>query len=140
MNAVQLTGRPNTRAEVSSFVNISSDVIKPVCGQYEILVKVKAASVSVEDLKYATGSLHYALVSPTPTLDNPVMRERWGCWAEYLTIPSTRVVTKPEQYTWAEAAALPLPSLVASTAVRLAGYNRLPRIEIEKGDSRIETC
>ena len=172
MNAVQLIGRPTTRTEVSSFVNISSNAIKPVCGQQEILVKVKAASVTVEDLNYATGSLHYALVSPTPTPDNPVilgqefsgvveevggkvenikvgeavlgtkpvLRERCGCWAEYLTIPSTRVVTKPEHYTWAEAAALPLPTLVAATAVRLAGYSRLPRIEIERGDTRIETC
>merc|ERR1711892_126046 len=157
----ELTGRAATRGEVSSLVNITSTAIRPVCGQYEVLVKVKAAGLTIEDLNYATASHHYALLSLSPTQDNPVilgqdfsgvveevgakvenvevgdsvlglkpaLRERSGCWAEYVAVNGSKLVTKPEGYSWAEAAAMPLSSLVAASVVKVAGFSRLPRVE-----------
>merc|ERR1711936_658238 len=134
MNAIQLTERPTTRDQVSSLLNTTTTATRPVCGNYDVLVKVRATSVTIEDITYATGTNQYALVSLTPTQENPVVlgqefsgvveevgskvsnlqvgdkvlglklaiRERYGAWAEYVSVPSSRLVIKPECYSFAE--------------------------------------
>ena len=51
---------------------------------------------------------------------------RWGTWAEYVTVSAAAVLVKPETYSFAQAAALPMSSLVAWGAVKAAGFQTKP--------------
>ena len=159
MKAVLLTGKPQARAEITKFLTVSQEVQKPSINQTEVLVRVKASAVNIEDIMNGVG--RRMLVSLTATKDEPVvlgqefsgvveevglkvkdfkpgdevlghkmpLRERWGTWAEFVAVNETVLVKKPENYSFAEAAALPMSALVAYGAVQAAGLFNKPVVE-----------
>jgi NADPH:quinone reductase-like Zn-dependent oxidoreductase len=50
-------------------------------------------------------------------LTHPVPLRHQGCWAEYLLARAELTAHKPDELTWAEAAALPIPALTAVQVV-----------------------
>jgi len=159
MKAVLLTGKPQARADITKFLTVSKEVQKPSIKQNEVLVRVKASAVNIEDIMNGVG--RRMLVSLTATKDEPVvlgqefsgvveevglkvkdfkpgddvlgrkmpLRERWGTWAEFVAVNEKVLVKKPENYSFAEAAALPMSALVAYGAVKAAGLINKPVVE-----------
>lgn len=155
MRAVLLMGKPASRAEIISLLKVA-EAPRPLCGAKEVLVKVKASSLNIEDIMAAVG--RRPLVYTTATADKPVVlgqefsgvveevgskvkdfkvgddvlghkfpfRIRWGTWAEYVAIGADKLVKKPEKYSYAEAAALPMSALVAYAGVNAAGLYKKP--------------
>jgi len=150
MKAVILTGTPSTRAEITKYLSVSDSVPKPEIKAGEVLVKVKASALNIEDIMIGVGRF---MCSITATKEDPVVlgqefsgvveevgnkvkdfqpgdevfghkvpiKQRWGTWAEYVAVSEKVLVKKGEKYSFAEAAALPMSSLVAYGAVKAAG-------------------
>lgn len=159
MRAVLLTGKPQVRADITKFLTVSQEVQKPFIKDSEVLVRVKASAVNIEDVMNGVG--RRMLVSLTATKDEPVvlgqefsgvveevgskvkdfepgdavlgrkmpLRERWGTWAEFVAVNSKVLVKKSENYSFPEAAALPMSALVAYGAVKAAGLINKPVVE-----------
>jgi len=159
MRAVILSGKPATRNGITELLSISDDVPTPDIKSDQVLVKVKATSLNIEDIMNGVG--RRIGVSLTATKEAPVvlgqefsgiiekvgdkvkkfkvgdsviaykvpLRVRYGSWAEFVCIGEGSLVHKPEQYTFAQAAALPMQSLVAFGAVKAAGFLNKPLLD-----------
>ena len=57
------------------------------------------------------------------------LRVRHGSWAECVVVGEAALVHKPDTYSWAEAAALPMQSCVAHAAVKAAGLLAAPVLD-----------
>ena len=57
------------------------------------------------------------------------LRVRHGSWAEFVSIGESCLINKPDSYSFAEAAALPMSALVAFSAVKAAGFFSNPVVE-----------
>ena len=57
------------------------------------------------------------------------LRVRHGSWAECVAVGEAALVHKPDTYSWAEAAALPMQSCVAHAAVKAAGLLTTPVLD-----------
>jgi NADPH:quinone reductase-like Zn-dependent oxidoreductase len=124
------------------------DIEKPVPGDEEVLVKVKAASVNPLDWHYMRGSPYaMRLMSGIGAPDNPsmgvdfagtvisvgsnvtrfksgdaVFGGRSGAFGEYLVIPESRAVAlKPDNVSFEDAAAVPIAAVTALQALRDKG-------------------
>ena len=107
----------------------------------EVLIEVKAAGVASWDEIVRTGDWDVGRAPPLalgveaagevvavgPGVDWPVIGAgvlthplpllHQGCWAERLVAPAHLVAEKPDNASWAEAAALPVPALTAEQVV-----------------------
>ncbi|WP_410595633.1 NADP-dependent oxidoreductase [Amycolatopsis sp. lyj-23] len=131
------------------------EVVKPVPGPTEVLVRVHAAGVDPVDWKTRSGGGVTGIAGDLPLIPGwdvsgvveevgigvttlepgdevygmPRFPRAAGCYAEYLTAPSRQLARKPATVTHAEAAAVPLAALTASHALvdtaRLAPGQRL---------------
>ncbi len=125
---------------------------RPVPGDDEVLVRVRAAAVSIGDHHVVTGKPYLIRLSPFGGLPRPknsvpggamsgrveaiganatafhpgdeVYGEvRSGAWAEYVVVPAARLALKPSNLTFDQAAAAPW-GVVALQALRDAGALR----------------
>ena len=82
MNAVLLSGKPPVRADITKYLamyltiitkylTISDSVTKPAIQQNEVLVRVKASAVNIEDIMNGVG--RRMLVSIAATKEAPVV-------------------------------------------------------------------
>jgi len=159
MKAVLLSGKPPVRADITKYLTISDSVTKPAIEQNEVLVRVKASAVNIEDIMNGVG--RRMLVSIAATKEAPVvlgqefsgvveeigskvkdfkqgdevlghkipLRVRWGTWAEFVSVNEKVLVKKAACYSFSEAAALPMSALVAYGAVKAAGLVDKPLLE-----------
>lgn len=127
------------------------EVAKPVPGDRDVLVRVRAASVNPLDWHYMRGSpyimrLDAGVGKPAITQlgvdfagiveavgkdvtrfkpDDEVFGGRTGAFSEYLTVSEDRnIVPKPANVTFAQAAAVPVAAITALQAVRDKGRVR----------------
>jgi len=159
MKAILLTAKPATRTDITKFLHVSDTVTKPSVKANEVLVKVKATALNIEDIMNGVG--RRMLVSLTATESDPVvlgqefsgvveevgskvkdfksgdevlghkipLRVRWGTWAEYVAVSEKVLVKKPPSYSFSEAAALPMSALVAYGAIKASGSFEKPVLE-----------
>ena len=158
MKAILLNGKPSSRADITKFLSVSDSVPKPSIKPNEVLVRVKASAMNIEDVMIGVGRM---LSSLTATKEDPVvlgqefsgvveevgsnvkefkqgdevfghkmpLKVRWGAWAEFVAVNEKVLVKKEEKYSFAEAAALPMSALVAFGAVKAAGLVETPLLE-----------
>ena len=158
MKGIILTGKPSSRSEITKFLSVSDSIPKPGIKAGEVLVRVKASAMNIEDIMIGVGRF---MCSVTATKDDPVVlgqefsgvveevgskvkefqvgdkvcghkipiKQRWGTWAEYVTVDENVLVKKGENYSFAEAAALPMSALVAYGAVKAAGLFEHPVLD-----------
>jgi NADPH:quinone reductase-like Zn-dependent oxidoreductase len=130
-------------ARTGSLDNLSVDTVdRPVPGPGEALVRVQAAAINPSDVKNVLGKMPMTTVPRTPGRDfagvveqgpsnligRPVFGtggdlgfRRDGSHAEYLTVPVEAILIRPEALSPEQAAAIGLPYLTASAALRAAG-------------------
>ena len=53
-------------------------------------------------------------------------RVRYGSWAEFVCVGESSLIHKPDQYSFSQAAALPMQALVAYGAVKASGFLNQP--------------
>ena len=70
MKAIILTGKPATRSDITKFLAVSDSVPKPSIKQNEVLVRVKASAMNMEDILMGVGR---PLCSVTATTEAPVV-------------------------------------------------------------------
>jgi len=159
MKAILLSGKTSARADITKFLSVSDSVPRPSIQPSEVLVRVKASALNIEDVMNGVG--RRMLVSLTATKEAPVvlgqefsgiveevgskvkdfkqgdevlghkmpLRERWGTWAEFVAVKENVLVKKGEKYSFSEAAALPMSALVAFGAVKATGFIQNPLLE-----------
>ena len=71
MRAVQLSGRPSTRQDITSLLAMADDVARPSLKSDQVLVKVLATALNIEDIMTAVG--RRIGVSLTATPEDPVV-------------------------------------------------------------------
>ena len=71
MRAVILSGRPSTRQEITSLLSVSEDVPRPSLKADQVLVRVVATALNIEDIMTAVG--RRIGVSLTATPEDPVV-------------------------------------------------------------------
>jgi NADPH:quinone reductase len=130
-------------ARTGSLDKLSVDTVdRPVPGPGEALVRVQAAAINPSDVKNVLGKMPMTTVPRTPGRDfagvveqgpsnligRPVFGtggdlgfRRDGSHAEYLTVPVEAILIRPEALSPEQAAAIGLPYLTASAALRAAG-------------------
>jgi len=150
MKAILLNGKPSSWPDITKFLSVSDSVPKPSIKPNEVLVRVKASALNIEDIMIGVGRM---LMSVTATKEAPVVlgqefsgvveevgskvtefkqgdevfghkipfKERWGTWAEFVAVNEKVLVKKEKKYSFAEAAALPMSALVAFAAVKATG-------------------
>ena len=150
MKAILLNGKPSSRADITKFLTVSDSVPKPSIKPNEVLVRVKASAMNIEDVMIGVGRMLFSL---TATKEDPVvlgqefsgvveevgsnvkefkqgdevfghkmpLKVRWGSWAEFVAVNEKVLLKKGEKYSFSEAAALPMSALVAFGAVKAAG-------------------
>jgi len=158
MKAIILTGKPETRSDITKFLSVSESVPKPSIKPNEVLVRVKASGLNIEDVIIGVGRM---LVSITATKEAPVvlgqefsgvveevgsnvkelkqgdkvfghkfgLKIRFGSWAEFVAVDEQVLVKMGENYSFAESAALPMSALVAYGAAKATGLFGLPVLE-----------
>src|SRR4051812_25831705 len=113
----------------------------PPLGADEVLIQVKAAGVGNWEDIVRTGGWDVGRVPPMAlgveaagevvavgpdvewpatgagVMTHPLPLRDQGCWAERLVAPAHLVAEKPDNASWAEAAALPVPALTAEQVV-----------------------
>ena len=113
----------------------------PPLGAGEVLIEVKAAGVGNWDEIVRTGGWDVGRAPPLAlgveaagevvavgrgvdwpvigagVITHPLPLLHQGCWAERLVAPAHLVAEKPDNTSWAEAAALPVPALTAEQVV-----------------------
>ena len=159
MRAVTLSGRPATRQDITSLLAVADDVARPSLKSDQVLVKVLATALNIEDIMSGVG--RRIGVSLTPTKEDPVVlgqefagvveevgskvrkftvgdsvlghkmpfRVRLGSWAEYVSVGESCLVHKPPSYSFSQAAALPMSALVAWGAVKAGGHINKPVLD-----------
>ena len=132
MKAIVLDAKPASRDAIIDHLTIKDDFPIPEIKKDEVLVKVKATALNIEDIMIACGWRFGTAL--TATKENPIIlgqefsgtieklgsnvndwsvgdeilahkmpvRVRLGSWAEYVAISASCLVKKPETYTWAE--------------------------------------
>jgi NADPH:quinone reductase-like Zn-dependent oxidoreductase len=124
------------------------DVEKPVPSDSQVLIRVRAASVNPLDWHYMRGTPYIArmemglrkpkvvrlgvdfagvveAVGRSVTQFKPgdeVFGGRTGAFAEYISVPADRVVLKPVNLTFEQAAAVPVAAVTALQGLRDAGH------------------
>eukprot|EP00090_Calanus_glacialis_P000393 TRINITY_DN10238_c0_g1_i4.p1 TRINITY_DN10238_c0_g1~~TRINITY_DN10238_c0_g1_i4.p1 ORF type:complete len:386 (+),score=113.82 TRINITY_DN10238_c0_g1_i4:53-1210(+) len=158
MKAILLNGKPETRSDITKYLSVSESVPKPSIKPNEVLVRVKASAMNIEDIMIGVGRM---LVSITATKEAPVvlgqefsgvvedvgsdvkevkqgdkvfghkfgMKIRFGSWAEFVSVNEKVLVKMGDNYSFAEAAALPMSALVAYGAAMATGLMRNPLLE-----------
>ena len=71
MRAVILSGRPSTRQDITSLLSVAEDVARPTIKADQVLVRVLATALNIEDIMTAVG--RRIGVSLTATPDDPVV-------------------------------------------------------------------
>ena len=159
MRAVILSGRPATRQDITSLLTVTEDVARPTLKPDQVLVRVLATALNIEDIM--TGVGRRIGTSITPSKEDPVvlgqefsgvveevgskvkrftvgdavlghkipLRVRLGSWAEYVGVGESCLVHKPPTYTFSQAAALPMSALVAWAAVKAGGHVNKPVLD-----------
>jgi len=159
MKAVILDAKPASRDSIREHLTVKDDVPVPEIKSDEVLVKVEATGLNIEDIMIACGWRFGTAL--TATKENPLIlgqefsgtieklgskvkgwsvgdpvlghkapiRVRCGTWAEYVSISAASLVRKPDSYTWAEAAAIPMQCQVAHEPIKVAGFSKLPVLE-----------
>ncbi|WP_020526191.1 NAD(P)-dependent alcohol dehydrogenase [Flexithrix dorotheae] len=122
---------------------------KPLPNENEVLVKVKAVSLNASDIEFLRGVPLYTrmwgmfkpkyqiLGSDFSGIVEAVgakvvgfkqgdevfgdIFERWGCLAEFVTVPSDKLLKKPVSLSFEEVAAIPQAAVVALQAIRDKG-------------------
>ena len=156
MKAVLLEAKPASRDIIIDHLRIKEDAKIPEIKNDEVLVRVEATALNVEDIMIACGWRFGTAL--TATKEKPLvlgqefsgtvakvgskvegwsvgdqvlahklpLRVRDGSWAEFVNIKHSELVRKPESYSWAAAAAVPMQCKVAWGAVMDAGFSKLP--------------
>jgi NADPH:quinone reductase-like Zn-dependent oxidoreductase len=112
------------------------EVDDPVAAPDEVLVRVRAAAITRDELSWPTGRLpaipSYELAGETERGDGVIALlpfDRDGCAAELVAVRRDLLAPKPAALSHAEAAALPMPGLTAWQALfdhgRLAAGERV---------------
>jgi len=149
MRAIILTKTQSKWSDITKFLSVSDTVPKPSIKPNEVLVRVKASAMNIEDIMIGCGRVG----SLTATKEAPVVlgqefsgvveevgsnvknfiqgdevfghknpiKQRWGSWAEYVSVDEKVLLKKGEKYSFAEAAAIPMSALVAYGAVKPSG-------------------
>jgi NADPH:quinone reductase-like Zn-dependent oxidoreductase len=118
----------------------------------EVLIEVKAAGVATWDEIVRTGGWDVGRAPPlalgvqasgevvevgpavewpapgTGVMTHPLPLRYQGCWAERLVAPAHLVAEKPDDVSWAKAAAFPVPALTAAQVVSEA-------LEVQPGET-----
>jgi len=118
------------------------DIDTPAAGSGEVLVRVHAAGVNPSDVKNVLGKFPYTTLPRVPgrdvageVVDGPaalIGQQVWasgrelgflrdGTHAEYLTLPAGGVARRPENLSYAQAAAVPVPYVTALEALDRGG-------------------
>ena len=71
MKAVILSGTSSCRAKITEHLSVSDDVDKPVVKSDQVLVRVKATALNIEDI--AIGAGEWPGVTLKPTKEAPVV-------------------------------------------------------------------
>ena len=71
MRAVILSGRPSTRQEITSLLSVSEDVARPSLKADQVLVRVVATALNIEDIMTAVGRRIGVSLIATP--EDPVV-------------------------------------------------------------------
>ena len=71
MKAVILSGISSSRAEITEHLSVSDDVEKPVIKSDQVLVRVKATALNIEDISVGAGE--WPGVTLKPTKESPVV-------------------------------------------------------------------
>jgi NADPH:quinone reductase len=130
-------------ARTGSIENLRVETIdRPIPGPGEVLVRVQAAAINPSDVKNVLGRMALTTVPRTPGRDfagvveegpssligRPVFGtggdlgfRRDGSHAEYVAVPVEAVLIRPRALSPEQAAAIGLPYLTASAAIRAAG-------------------
>ena len=159
MKAVLLDAKPASRDIIIDHLKIKDDVKVPDIKNDEVLVKVEATALNIEDIMIACGWRFGTAL--TATKEKPLVlgqefsgtvakvgskvksfsvgdkvlahklpvRVRDGSWAEFVNIKHSELVTKPDSYSWAQAAAIPMQCKVAWGAVIDAGFSKIPVLD-----------
>eukprot|EP00091_Calanus_sinicus_P004437 TRINITY_DN14751_c0_g1_i1.p2 TRINITY_DN14751_c0_g1~~TRINITY_DN14751_c0_g1_i1.p2 ORF type:complete len:112 (-),score=26.88 TRINITY_DN14751_c0_g1_i1:61-396(-) len=70
MKSIILTGKPEKRSDITQFLSVSESVPKPSIKANEVLVRVKASGLNIEDVIIGVGRM---MVSITATKEAPVV-------------------------------------------------------------------
>ena len=132
MKAIILDAKPASREAIRDHLTVKNDVPVPDIKSDEILVRVEATSLNIEDIMIACGWRFGTAL--TATKEKPLilgqefsgaveklgiqvkgwsvgdkvlahkmpLRVRCGSWAEYVSIRADSLVRKPNSYTWAQ--------------------------------------
>merc|ERR1711971_457324 len=163
MKAVILSGTPSCRAGITEHLSVAEDVEKPGIKSDQVLVRVKATALNIEDIMIGAGERPGITLKPTK--EAPVvpgqefagiveqigskvknfkpgdavlghkmpLRVRYGSWAEFVAINESCLLLKPDHLSFSEAAGLPMSALVAYGALKAAGLISLPVLETTPG-------
>ena len=159
MKAVIQSGTPSCRSGITEHLSVAEDVEKPAIKADQVLVRVKATALNIEDIMIGAGERPGITLKPTkeapvvpgqefagiveeigPKVKNfkagdavlghkMPLRVRYGSWAEFVAISESCLVLKPDHLSFSEAAGLPMSALVAYGAVKAAGFISLPLLE-----------
>jgi len=162
MNALVIFSRPATALAVASCVELAQVPPPTKNTKRGLLVRVRAASLNVEDLYTATAR-RGPLLAARPSQDSPVtlgiefagevvettssnddkfkvgdrvmglqvpLRVRHGCWAEYVAVKESEITRIPERWSYAQAAAFPMSSLVAQAAADCVKEPKKQRVAV----------
>ena len=159
MKAIILDTKPASRDAIRNHLTVKDDVPVPEIKSDEVLVRVEATGLNIEDIMIACGWRFGTAL--TATKENPLipgqefsgaieklgskvkgwsvgdpvlahklpLRVKCGSWAEFVSISASSLVRKPESYTWAQAAAIPMQCQVAHEAVKIPSFSKLPVLE-----------
>jgi NADPH:quinone reductase-like Zn-dependent oxidoreductase len=115
-----------------------SDIERPIPGESEVLIQVKAAAINPSDIKNVLGKMHETTVPRTPgrdfagvVVEGPAAMigssvfgtggnlgfGRDGSHAEYIAVPAAVAVPMPKGITFESAATLGLPFITAYAAL-----------------------
>ena len=132
MKAILLEAKPATRDAINDHLTVREDVKVPDIKNDEVLVKVEATGLNIEDIMIACGWRFGTAL--TATKEKPLVlgqefsgtvakvgskvkefsvgdqilahkapiRVRDGSWAEYVSINQSCLVRKPDSYSWAQ--------------------------------------
>ena len=132
MKAIILDAKPASRDSIRDHLTVKDDVPVPEIKSDEVLVKVEATGLNIEDIMIACGWRFGTALTATKanplilgqefsgtieklgskvkgwSVGDPVLahkapfRVRNGTWAEFVSISASSLVRKPDSYTWAE--------------------------------------
>ena len=132
MKAIILDAKPASREAIRNHLTVKDDVPVPEIKSDEVLVRVEATGLNIEDIMIACGWRFGTAL--TATKENPLipgqefsgtieklgskvkgwsvgdpvlahklpLRVKCGSWAEFVSISASSLVRKPDSYTWAQ--------------------------------------